>query len=279
MQVESLIENIVEELKRVEGVHAIVLGGSRARGTHTSSSDIDLGIYYHPDNPLHIEQLSKVATKLDDAHRLDVVTPIGEWGPWINGGGWLRIQSYPVDFLYRDLEKVAAVIHDCLQGRVNIFYQPGHPFGFVSSMYLAEVAVCQPLWDPEGALAALKKQIDPYPASLQRALFQKFAWEIDFSLQVARKSLDRVDVTYAAGCCFRSVMCMLQVLLTLNKQHWLNEKGALALADTFAVKPDMLKSRVEAVFQTLEANPPAIEKAIHILEQLSTEVNMLIDGI
>lgn len=79
MQVESLIESIVEELKRVEGVHAIVLGGSRARGTHTSSSDIDLGIYYHPDNPLHIEQLSKVTTKLDDAHRLDVVTPIGEW--------------------------------------------------------------------------------------------------------------------------------------------------------------------------------------------------------
>ncbi|HEX5809619.1 MAG TPA: nucleotidyltransferase domain-containing protein [Anaerolineales bacterium] len=279
MKFESLIERIVKGLKVVEGVRAIVLGGSRARGTHIPSSDVDLGIYYHPDKPLDMAQLSRIATSLDDAHRPDLVTPMGEWGPWINGGGWLRIQSYPVDFLYRDLEKVAAVIHDCLQGRVNIFYQPGHPLGFVSSMYLAEVAVCRPLWDPEGVLAALKKQIDPYPASLQQVLIRKFAWEIDFSIETAKKSIDRADVTYAAGCCFRSVMCMLQVLFALNKQHWLNEKGALALADTFTMKPELLRPRVERAFQALDAKPASIEKAIHILEQLSAEVSMLIEGI
>ena len=44
MPVDALIRDIVDEVKRVEGVRAIVLGGSRARGTHTPSSDIDLGI-------------------------------------------------------------------------------------------------------------------------------------------------------------------------------------------------------------------------------------------
>ena len=279
MQVETLTQNIVDEVKRVEGVRAIVLGGSRARGTHTSSSDIDLGIYYHPDDPLNLDRLRDVAAKLDDEHRPDVITEPGGWGPWINGGGWLKVQSYPVDFLYRDLEKVTKVIEDCLHGRVEMFYQPGHPHGFVSSIYLAEAAVCRPLWDPNGTLLELKSKIDPYPESLQKALIQKFAWEIDFSLGVARKSIERSDVAYAAGCCFRSVMCMLQVLFAMNRTHWLNEKGAAALADTFAIKPLRLRSRINEAFQLLDANPLSIQKAIVILEELNKEIDLFIAGI
>ena len=150
MDIESLIQGIVGEVKSVSGVQAIVLGGSRARGTYHSASDIDLGIYYDAHHPLNLSELAKVATKLDDENRTDLITPIGGWGPWINGGGWLRIQSVPVDFLYRDLDKLNSVISSCLDGKVEIFYQPGHPLGFVSSIYLGETAICQPLWDPEG---------------------------------------------------------------------------------------------------------------------------------
>ena len=278
MQIESLIQQIVAEVGRVEGVKGIVLGGSRARGTHTSSSDIDLGIYYHPDAPPDLSHLSEIATQLDDEHRADVITGIGGWGPWINGGGWLRVQSIPVDFLYRDLKKVRAIIEDCLNGKVEIFYQPGHPLGFVSSIYLAEVAVCQPLWDPEGRIAELKSKLHAYPDALQKALIQKFGWEISFSIDIARKSIARSDVTYAAGCCFRSVMCMLQVLFALNKTYWLNEKGAVALAETFARKPEMLQARINETFALLEANPGSIQNAIAKLEELSKEISSLAIG-
>jgi predicted nucleotidyltransferase len=276
MQIEALIQEIVDEVKRVEGVKAIVLGGSRARGTHTSTSDVDLGIYYHPDSPLDLHALGKVATQLDDEHRADVITDIGGWGPWINGGGWLIIQSYHVDFLYKDLQKVNAVIEDCLHEKVEVFYQPGHPLGFVSSMYLAEVAVCQPLWDPEGLMAELKKKIVPYPDSLQKALIQRFAWEINFSNYIARKGVERLDVTYVAGCCFRSVMCMLQVLFALNKTYWLNEKGAVALAETFPRKPERFQSRINEVFQLLVPNSRSPQKAIATLEELSKEIDQLV---
>lgn len=279
MQVETLIENIVDEVKRVEGIRAIVLGGSRARGTHTPSSDIDLGIYYHPGNPLNLEQLREVAARLDDEHRTDVLTEPGGWGPWINGGGWLKVQAHPVDFLYKDLQKITGVIDDCLQGKVEIVYQPGHPFGFLSSIYLAEVAVCQPLWDPDGPLSELKRRIDPYPEALQKALIQKFAWEIDFSIRIARKSIERADVAYATGCCFRAVMCMLQILFAMNKTHWLNEKGAVAIADAFVVKPAMFKPRIQQAFQLLDANPQSIQKTIVVLEELNLEVDVLNSGI
>ena len=276
MQIELLLQKIVGELKEVEGVKAIVLGGSRARGTHTPSSDIDLGIYYHPAHPLDVAQLKNVAAELDERHQSDLVTDIGGWGPWINGGGWLTIQSYPVDFLYRDLEKVTAIVDDCLGGQVEIYYQPGHPHGFVSSIYLAEVAVCRPLWDPGGIILGLKGKLEPYPDSLQKALIQKFAWEIDFSLQIARKSVERADAAYAAGCCFRCVMCMLQVLFAVNKQFWLNEKGAVALANTFELRPEELPSRVEAAFRVLDADPDSIQRAIKILEELRNDLEAMI---
>ncbi|WP_339323510.1 nucleotidyltransferase domain-containing protein [Paenibacillus sp. FSL W8-0194] len=48
MDAQAIISNIVEVLKQVDGMQALVLGGSRAKGTHHPGSDIDIGIYYNP---------------------------------------------------------------------------------------------------------------------------------------------------------------------------------------------------------------------------------------
>ncbi|RVX41729.1 nucleotidyltransferase-like protein [Nonomuraea polychroma] len=45
MQDEDL-HAVAARLAGVPGVAAVVLGGSRARGTHRPDSDIDLGLYY-----------------------------------------------------------------------------------------------------------------------------------------------------------------------------------------------------------------------------------------
>lgn len=276
MPPQPLIHSIIEQIKHVYGVNAIVLGGSRARGTHTPKSDVDLCIYYDPAHPLDLTALEHVAAEIDDSHRPGLITPIGGWGPWINGGGWLTVQSQAVDFLYRDLSKVKSIIDDCLNGQVDMFYQPGHPHGFVSSIYLAEVAVCQPLWEADGQLSALKQRVQPYPQALQKALIQKFAWEIAFALGTGRKSIERKDVVYAAGCCFRAVACMLQVLFALNQEYWLNEKGALLIADKFSLRPDHLKERVEEAFTLLAADGQSIEQAIKILEEVNQAMNALL---
>ena len=272
MESDQLVQDIVNEIRTVVGVKAIVLGGSRARGTHTPSSDIDLGIYYDPNHPMDLDALGKIATKLDDEHRTDVITGFGGWGPWINGGGWLRVQALPVDLLYKDLGRVKSYIDDCLNGKVEIFYQGGHPHGYVTSIYLGEVALCKPLYDPEGIIAELKGKVTPYPDALQKAIFASFAWEIDFSVGIAKKSIERADVNYAAGCCFRAVMCMVQVLFALNKEYWMNEKGAINITDRFAIKPADFRNRVGEVYRLLEASPEAIEKAVTLLKGLSEEV-------
>jgi predicted nucleotidyltransferase len=276
MDAEMLIEQITGRVKQVDGLRALVLGGSRARGTHRPDSDIDLGFYYHPARMLDLHALGRIAAELDDARREDVLTPLGGWGPWINGGGWLKVQGMAVDFLYRDLQKIHDLMEACLAGQVDIHYQPGHPFGFLSSIYLAEVAVCQVLWDPFGDIARLKAKVEPYPAVLQKTLIQKFQWEIDFALSIGHKSIGRGDVTYAAGCCFQAATCILQVLFALNRQHWLNEKGALALAETFAVRPADLKARVEKVFGLLSADGASIQAALELLGEVAAETQALL---
>lgn len=272
---QSLIDEIVAQIRTVQGVRAIVLGGSRARGTHTSTSDIDLGIYYDSDEPIDLQALNAVATLLDDSHHPDLLTPFGGWGPWINGGGWLTIQNIPVDFIYRDLKKVTHIINECLSGQVETVYQPGHPFGFLSSIYMAEIAVCQPLWQSQNQVSKIQALTQPYPSELQRALIGRFAWEISFALATAKKGVARVDVTYVSGCAFRSVMCMCQVLFALNHQYWLNEKGAVAFAETFAMRPENWQARVEQSFQHLTADQTELEEGIHLLASLANDMDRL----
>ncbi|MBD3885966.1 nucleotidyltransferase domain-containing protein [Leptolyngbya sp. PL-A3] len=272
-QLPQFIHHVVDRLQAIEGIVAIALGGSRARGTHTPTSDVDLGLYYQPENPPDLLALNHLASGLDDNHRTNLITPIGGWGKWINGGGWLKVEGIPVDFLYRDVAQVNQVIDDCHAGKIVIDYQPGHPHGFVSSIYMGEATLCLPLHDPQSVLATLKAKTTPYPAKLKQATIDKFAWEISFSLLVAQKAVARGDVAYAAGCCFRSVACMNQVLFALNETYLLNEKGAVALANGFTLCPADYQQRVESVFTLLTTDAESIREAIAILDEIEQELS------
>ncbi|RIK39619.1 MAG: DNA polymerase subunit beta [Chloroflexi bacterium] len=270
----GLLDGLVERLRRIDGIAAIVLGGSHAGGHALPTSDLDVGLYYQPNAPIDIAALAAAVTALNDTPRPDLVTPLGGWGPWINGGGWLRIQGQAVDLLYRDLDRVAQVCEACASGQVEMAYQPGHPHGFVSPIYAGEIAVCRPLWDPDGAVAALKARVLPYPLALQRALLDKFGWEMSFALETARKPAARGEVSYVAGCCFRCVACLMQVLFALNKEYLLNEKGAVRRADSLPLRPPRLAERIHSAFAHL-ASPADAAAALDKLGGLVAEVDRL----
>ena len=86
------LTELAGELTAVPGVVGVVLGGSRARGDHTPESDTDLGLYYR--RPLDTEALNAVAGRFGGR-----VTEPGGWGPWVDGGAWLRIDGEPVDWI------------------------------------------------------------------------------------------------------------------------------------------------------------------------------------
>jgi len=238
-----LLGRLVRALGGVPGIRAIVLGGSRARGEATAQSDYDIGLYYEADHPIDVGRLAKAAMLLPGAASSSV-TAIGEWGPWINGGAWLTVDRRRVDLLYRCLDKVREVTDACHAGRLEKVYQPGHPHGFVSAIYMGEVALAQVLWDPDGVLSSIKRRCTPYPPALGEALIRSFFWEARFALENAAHGRGKDDPTYVAGCAFRSIACLCQTLFALNRVYLLNEKGAAQAVEKLPRRPADFASRV-----------------------------------
>jgi hypothetical protein len=159
------------------------------------ASDYDLGLYFGPSGSLDTKQLLNVVRDLVDDPALAAVTPVGGWGPRIVGGGWLSIEGQKVELLYRGIEPVSTVIADCRAGRISMDYQPGHPHGFSSAIWMGEIALCRSLYDPLGAIAELKAAASPYPKKLREALLKTFLWEVSFSIKNAGIAIPRGDRT------------------------------------------------------------------------------------
>lgn len=266
----SLALNVAAQVAQIEGVRAVVLGGSWARGAADASSDIDLGIYYCSDPPLNIDALSALAKQIDDTHSGDVVTHPGDWGPWINGGAWLTIQGQRLDWLYRDLDRVTAIINRCIQGKPEIYYQSGHPHGFHTHIYLAEIALCIPLADPYGDIAALKSRVSPYPPAQREALIRNSLWEAQFTLDTSIKSAKRSDNFHLSGSLFRSAACLIQSLFALNERYFLNEKGAAQAIAQMPLHPEHFTERLNQALRLQD-----VQESHQAMQILVTETHDL----
>ncbi|WP_027570983.1 nucleotidyltransferase domain-containing protein [Bradyrhizobium sp. WSM1743] len=224
---DPLLTRLTSALADVPGVQAVVLGGSRARGSAHAASDYDIGLYFKTAIPLDTERLLAAAKDVADDPAATNVTPVGEWGQWIVGGAWLAVEGRKVDLLYRNADAVEAVMEFCRAGVVTMDYQPGHPHGLCSAIWMGEIAYCRPLHDPNSVIARLKSIALPYPPPLRAALIRRFQWEILFSVENAELAAGRNERSHIAGCVYRSLACVAQVLFALNERYLINEKGAL----------------------------------------------------
>ncbi|MFJ4124669.1 nucleotidyltransferase domain-containing protein [[Kitasatospora] papulosa] len=256
-----LVRAMASRLARSPSVEAVVLGGSRARGTHRPDSDWDLGVYYRgtPD----LTALTALASEAQGAPA-EVAGP-GGWGPWVNGGAWLTVDGVAVDWILRDLDRVESVWSDCRAGRFEVGTQPGHPLGFWSPCYVGEVALGQVLDDPRGELTALQEAVRTYPEPLRRALTGA-VWEADFSVASARKSAPSGDTLHVALCLSKAFGILAQVLHAHHRVWCLNEKGALAAAAALPDAPSDFADRASAALRGLDAE--AVEAAADVVREV-----------
>lgn len=282
---DQILTKITDALRRVEGICAVVLGGSQATGTAGENSDIDIGLYYERDTDW--AALQSAAVTLDDAHRPDSLAKPGEWGPWVNGGAWLCVDGQPVDLILREMDRVKEVVDRTDRGEFSPNYQTGHPHAYLDVMYRGELACCRVLTSADEEFLRLRERARQYPDALRNALMSFFGFEADFSCMLAKKALDSwektgqkpdaaeqgtVDRCYLAGHVFRSVSALNQTLFAENRQWCLNEKKAVLRADRFERAPKDYARRVNEIFAGLGTEPGL---ALEELERLCRETSKM----
>jgi predicted nucleotidyltransferase len=269
--IDNLTEVIVNKLKVITVVKAIVLGGSRADGSNRPDSDIDLGIYYDNKETFDLIAVKKLAQELNDTSN-PVVTSIGKWGKWVNGGAWLTINGQRVDFLYRDLNFVKQIIQDCNNGIKQSDYYQQPPYGFHSYIYCAEIQICKVLFDPEGIIENLKSETKEYPSVLKNTIINGSLWDAEFTLVHCKKSAQRSETIIVAGCLTKIASDFIQVLYALNKTYFIGEKKLYKQVPLFQDKPNNFLERINKILGAIGNEVIQNNKTVDETEKLFNDL-------
>ena len=263
----ALLEQLVARLSCIPGMAAIVLGGSYASGAQHDSSDLDLGLYYLEDSPFSIDAIRRIA-ETASTEQPATVTGFYEWGAWVNGGAWIQTPQGKVDFLYRSLEHVQRTIGEAWQGISHHDYDQQPTHGFYSVIYLAEIKICIPLYDPEMLIAGLKRQVETYPPRLKQAIISDSLWAVEFTLLHARSFAAQGDIYNTAGCLARAVSSLTQALFALNEHYFIRDKQVMETIAAFPLLPVGYVQQVKRLLACPGSSAQELAETAGNLEQL-----------
>jgi predicted nucleotidyltransferase len=273
-QKQALLTQLVDQLRRVPGVAAVVLGGSYARGTQRADSDLDVGIYYAEAAPFTIAEMGRIARSVS-VEGDPIVTGFYEWGAWVNGGAWIYTAAGKVDFLYRNLDQVQRTINDAQRGVMLHDYGQQPAYGFYSVIYLAETQVCIPLYDPVDQIAPLKRQIATYPPQLKQRVIADSLWSAEFTLAHARTFAATGDVYNTAGCLTRTAAALTQVLFALNEVYFMSDKKVMEAIAGFKLAPPDYVQTMDALLAQPGSTAQELGRTVATCEALWASVASL----
>ncbi|MBN2549370.1 MAG: DUF4037 domain-containing protein [Anaerolineales bacterium] len=264
-QKQALLEQLVDQLSGIDGMAAVVLGGSYASGTQHAASDLDIGLYYFEASPFAIADIQRAADALSVRGPVSVTGFYG-WGAWVNGGAWIHTAQGKVDFLYRNLDQIQRTIAEAQQGISHHDYDQQPAYGFYSVIYLAETHICIPLYDPQGLIAALKRQVETYPARLKQKVIADSLWSAEFTLLHARGFAAQGDIYNTAGCLTRAAANLTQALFALNERYFIRDKKVLETAASFPLLPPGYIQQINAVLACPGRTAQELAQAVSDLE-------------
>ena len=154
----ELLKQKIEPLTKVNGVDAIVLGGSECINLSNIDSDIDICLYYSKE--IDWTAVNMIISSIDDYGRRNILPKPYYWGKILNSGGVFLINGLEIDLCIRETAVIEQVIYECSKGNIKVSYQSGYPFGFCNTYFIAEVNYCKEIYDINGRLRVLKELVN-----------------------------------------------------------------------------------------------------------------------
>lgn len=201
----GVVAGLCAALARMDGVEAVVIGGSRAVGAVDAGSDWDLGVYY------------RGSIDLAPLARYGEVHPSGSWGRIMNGGAWLNLEGMRVDVLLRDLDVALYWTAQARQGLYEIDPLLGYLAGAPTYSLMAELALNQTV---HGRLPA----VGGYPRKLSQNGLRRWRLHAEFSLDHAEMRAQRGDIVGTLGQSAKAVIEMAHALACSRRLWVINEK-------------------------------------------------------
>lgn len=242
-------EKIVSELKSIPGLKGIVGYGG---GDNITESAI---LLYHVAGELSNQELEHVVRRVDDI-------------------------GVSIHYNLREIETVVHAISDCLDGKITIKHESGHPFGFVNSSYAAEIHYGRILWEaPDHPIKTLKEKLamqGSYPEKLRQATIAYFMEEATLALGNGHSAAMQGGIHYASGSFFQAACSWVQVIHALNRQFLLSERGGVKRANQLPISPKQFRVRVNQVYRYFAANNPKL--AYCEIEMLEHDMAALVES-
>lgn len=271
---QKLLDNFTSELKFIDGVKAIVLGGSHAVGLATEKSDLDIGIYYSEQSHFDIEKIKTIANKFSNNDQ-PTVTGFYEWGPWVNGGAWINTAKGEVDLLYKNIDQILKTIDNAKNGIWENSFEQQPPYGFSSIIFLAETHSCIPLYDPENVISKLKDSVKQYPKKLKQSVVQQSLWSAEFTIWQAEKFAAKTDMYNTVGCLTRAMYSIVSTLFALNEIYPMGDKRAIEIVEKTKNKPINFTNKINAI---LSCDKKSLAENVRLLKLLFNETVELANG-
>ena len=271
---QSILHDITNDLKNIDNIKAIVLGGSYATGMATDTSDLDIGVYYFEEEPFDIDAIKLIARKYANVDQ-PTVTGFYEWGPWVNGGAWIKTVNGKVDILYKNIDQITSTIENAKKGVWENHFEQQPPYGFSSLIFLAETQYCIPLYDPLGLIQTLKSKVQSYPEILKQTVIQQSLWSAEFTIWHADTFAQKGDVYNTMGCLTRAVKNIVTTLFSINGLYPIGDKRAIEIIEQTKIKPTHLTEKIDSI---LCADKNLLPKNVALLQALFKETVELAEG-
>lgn len=187
-------------------------------------------------------------------------------------GAFRHWRAGKVDLLYRNADQVARTIEEVWAGVYHHDYDQQPTFGFCSTIYLGEIQICIPHFDPEGLIARLKARVEAYPPPLRHRVVAQELWNAEFALAFAEAHAAAGDVYNTAGCMARVAGSLTQALFALNETYFLGDKQAPKRLARFRLCPRDYLGRISRLLGCPGRDQAQLQASVEALRELWAEV-------